>query len=107
MVEALKRGENILVFPEGTFTRNAGLNAFHFGAFMAASKANVPLVVAGLRGTRLALRDESWILRRIAIAFEVGEMLKPTGSDWTATILMSANARKLMIPLTGEFDAAI
>lgn len=107
IVEALERGENVLVFPEGTFSRNAGLNAFHLGAFMAASKANVPLVVGGLRGTRLALRDESWILRRIEIAFEVGEILKPTGNDWTATVLLSANARKSMIPLTGEFDAAI
>ena len=64
----------------------------------------------GLAGCMLIARKyRRWTipLAIVAIAFEVGEMLKPTGSDWTATILMSANARKLMIPLTGEFDAAI
>jgi len=105
MTAALVRGENILVFPEGTFSRDPGLRAFHSGAFMAAAKANVPMVVAGLRGTRLALRDETWLPRRTAIACEIGEILQPAGNDWAATVRLSTAARKRMAPLTGEFDA--
>jgi 1-acyl-sn-glycerol-3-phosphate acyltransferase len=104
MAAALLRGEHLLVFPEGTFSREPGLKPFHAGAFMAAARADVPVVVAGLRGTRAALRDETWLPRRNPIAFEIGKLLRPAGRDWAATALMRAAARKSMVPLSGEFD---
>lgn len=104
MTAALLRGENLLVFPEGTFSREAGLKPFHAGAFAAAAQAKVPLVVAGLRGTRNAMRDESWLPRRVPIAFEVGPSLLPSGGDWSAIAQTRAAARKAMVPLSGEFD---
>ena len=104
MAAALLRGESLLVFPEGTFSREAGLKPFHAGAFAAAAKADVPLVVAGLRGTRSAMRDETWLPHRTPIAFEVGPVLKPSGRDWSAIARMRAAARKAMVPLSGEFD---
>lgn len=104
MVSALVRGENLLVFPEGTFSRETGLKPFHAGAFVAAAKANTPIVVAGLRGTRTALRDETWLPHRVPIAFEVGPVLMPSDPDWAATARIRAVARKAMAPLSGEFD---
>lgn len=50
-IDALKRRENILVFPEGGFRPEPGLNSFHPGAFVAATKTNSPVVIAALRGT--------------------------------------------------------
>lgn len=104
MAAALLRGDNLLVFPEGTFSREAGLKPFHAGTFVAAAKAGAPVVVAGLRGARTALRDETWWPRRVPIAFEVGQALVPPGRDWAAAAQMSAAARKAMVPLSGEFD---
>jgi 1-acyl-sn-glycerol-3-phosphate acyltransferase len=104
MAAALLRGENLLVFPEGTFSREAGLKPFHAGAFAAAAQARVPLVVAGLRGTRSAMRDETWLPHRVPIAFEVGSALLPSGDDWSAIARTRAAARKAMVPLSGEFD---
>lgn len=104
MLAALRQGENLLVFPEGTFSREAGLKPFHAGAFVAAARADAPLVVAGLRGTRAAMRDETWLPRRVPIAFEIGPLLMSSGRDWAATARMRATARKAMVTLSGEFD---
>jgi 1-acyl-sn-glycerol-3-phosphate acyltransferase len=106
MAAALMRGEQLVVFPEGTFNRAPGLQAFHAGAFAAAAKANAPVVAAGLRGTRSALRDETWLPRRSPIAFEVGPVRMPLGRDWAAVAGMRSAVRKAMVPLSGEFDAA-
>jgi acyl carrier protein len=107
MVGALERKENLVVFPEGTFRREAGLRPFHAGAFLAAARANVPVVTAGLRGMRAVLRAETWLPRRGPIEFDIGAVLMPTGRDWSAAARMSAMARTAMVPLSGEFDSAI
>ena len=103
MAAALQRGENIVVFPEGTFSREAGLMSFHSGAFIAAARAAAPVVVSGLRGTRAALRAGTWLPRRVPIEFEVGQALAPTGPDWSATVRLSIAARAAMSTLCGEF----
>lgn len=103
MAEALRRGENLVVFPEGSFSREAGLKPFHSGAFMAAAVAAAPLVVAGLRGTRAALRDGTWWPRHVPIAFEVGPVLAPSGPGWRAAVGLSLTVRTAMSALCGEF----
>lgn len=105
MAAALGRGESLLVFPEGTFSREAGLKPFHAGAFAAAAKAKVPLVVAALRGTRAALRDETWRPRPTLLEFEVGTTLAPLPSNWNAIMQAAAAARAEMAALSGEFAA--
>jgi len=103
MAAALGRGENIVVFPEGTFRREVGLKPFHSGAFIAAAKAGVPIAVGGLRGTRAALRSGTWLPRRSVIEFKVGQAFAPAGADWSATVRASAAARAAMAALCGEF----
>ena len=103
MTAALKRGENVVVFPEGTFRREAGLRPFHAGAFIAAAKAGAPVVAAGLRGTRDALRDGTWLPRHVAITLEIGDTLATAGDDWSATVRASAAARSAVSALCGEY----
>src|SRR5712671_2298991 len=55
--EALRRGESVFVFPEGTFTAQSGLRPFHLGAFKAAIAAQREIVPIALEGTRRILRD--------------------------------------------------
>ncbi|MGE5650431.1 MAG: AMP-binding protein [Bacillota bacterium] len=103
MAAALQRGESIVVFPEGTFSREAGLMPFHSGAFIAAARAAAPVVVSGLRGTRAALRAGTWRPHRFPIEFEVGQAFTPSGPDWSATVQLSIAARAAMSTLCGEF----
>lgn len=106
LAAALRRGSNLVVFPEGAVSSEPGLQPFHSGAFVAAAKANVPIVVAALRGVRTALRLGSWLPRRADIVLEIGPVLNPHGIDPAALAQLSAAARSAMLPLTGEPDAA-
>lgn len=104
MTLALRRRKNLLIFPEGGFIPEPGLRPFHSGAFVAAANAGVPVVVAGLRGARSALRPRTWLPRRVGIALEIGPALTPSGNDPHAIARLSAAARNAMAPLAGEFD---
>jgi 1-acyl-sn-glycerol-3-phosphate acyltransferase len=105
LIAALQRGESLVVFPEGGFGPEPGLKAFHSGAFAAAANASVPVVVAGLRGARAALRPGTWLPRRVGITLEIGPTLTPDGSDRIAIAQLKAAARAAMLTLCGETDA--
>jgi 1-acyl-sn-glycerol-3-phosphate acyltransferase len=100
----LARGKNIVIFPEGGIRPEPGLNAFHHGAFVAAAQAEVPVVIAALRGTRQALRLGTWLPRRTAIELEIGPVFMPAGQDCASIARLQDAARKAMLPLTGEDD---
>jgi 1-acyl-sn-glycerol-3-phosphate acyltransferase len=106
VVAALRRGENLVIFPEGTFSREAGLKPFRMGAFVAAARAGVPMVASGLRGTRLVLRDMTWIPRFGQMQFEIGETFLPESTDWAAAVALRDATRKEMLRLCGEHDLA-
>ncbi|HJU71267.1 MAG TPA: lysophospholipid acyltransferase family protein [Paucimonas sp.] len=105
MIAAVLRGENLVVFPEGGITSEAGLKPFHSGVFVAAANAQVPIVVAGLRGARTALRLGTWLPRHSAIHLEIGPTLIPAGKDPSALLQLRTEAHRAMEPLSGESDA--
>ena len=66
-----REGRVLVVFPEGTFTRQAGLLEFFTGAFKIASEADLPVYPGVLRGTRSMLRSDQWFPRRGRIEVEI------------------------------------
>jgi 1-acyl-sn-glycerol-3-phosphate acyltransferase len=106
LTAALRHGESLAVFPEGGFAREAGLKPFHSGAFVAAANAGVPVVVAGLRGTRTALPLGTWLPRRAAITLEIGPTFMPSGTDADSLLELNRAARVAMVPLSGEFETS-
>ncbi|MBI4740471.1 MAG: AMP-binding protein [Betaproteobacteria bacterium] len=104
LVAALARGEKLVMFPEGTFTREAGLRPFRMGAFVAAGRAATPVLACGLRGTRGVLRDESWMPRHGHLEFEFGRPLEARGNGWESAARLRDLARAQMLALCGEHD---
>ena len=104
LVAALQAGQSLVVFPEGTFSREAGLRYFRMGAFVASTKSGLPIATAVLRGTRAVLRDKTWLPRHGKFEFELGATLVPTADDWQATVRLRDQARSQILALCGEPD---
>lgn len=50
-VERLKEGYSVIIFPEGTRSKNGKVNEFKKGSFKIATKAKVPIVPVSIDGT--------------------------------------------------------
>ena len=104
MVDAAKEGASLIVFPEGTLTRNTGLMGFRTGAFQAAAQAGIPVIPVALRGVRSVLRDGTWYLRRAAVLVHIGAPIAPEGSDWAAAVRLRDSTRAEILRHCGEPD---
>jgi 1-acyl-sn-glycerol-3-phosphate acyltransferase len=102
--QALRRGESVFIFPEGTFTAQAGVRAFHLGAFKAAIAAQRPVVPVALDGTRRALRDGTWLPRPARIKVTICPPILPQSdaSDWHEIVRVRDAARETIGRYSGE-----
>ncbi|HYW75281.1 MAG TPA: AMP-binding protein [Gammaproteobacteria bacterium] len=105
VLRALEAGQPIAFFPEGTFTRSAGLRAFHMGAFVAAARASVSVVPIALRGTRSIMRGAEWFPRPGTVTVSVGPPLVPGGASWDDALDLRERARSFILSECGEPDA--
>jgi 1-acyl-sn-glycerol-3-phosphate acyltransferase len=101
-VEALRAGDNVLFFPEGTFEAATGLRPFRLGAFQAAVEAGVGVVPIAVTGARRALRGETAIPRRGELSVTIGEPLRAEGTDWAATLRLRDAAADWIAARCGE-----
>ena len=95
---AVRRGESVLVFPEGTFTPQDGVRPFHLGAFKAAVHAHCPVVPMALRGTRELLRDGTYLPRRVPVTLTICPPLEPANvgetGEWKEMVRLRDAARE-------------
>jgi acyl carrier protein len=99
-----KEGRLFVFFPEGTFTRRAGLLGFYMGAFKVAADANLPVVSGILRGVRTLLRGDQWFPRRTGIDVVIEPPIQPVAADFTAMLALRDAARAAMLKHVGEPD---
>jgi 1-acyl-sn-glycerol-3-phosphate acyltransferase len=104
LAAAVRGGTSLIVFPEGTLLRHAGLMPFRAGAFQTAAQAAAPVVPVALRGVRSVLRDETWYLRRSPIRVTIGAPIAPEGEDWNAAVKLRDRVRAEILRHCGEPD---
>jgi 1-acyl-sn-glycerol-3-phosphate acyltransferase len=80
---ALKRGESIVIYPEGTFTAMAGIRPFQLGAFKASVDSQRPICPVSVRGARQVLRDKTRLPRRgnVTITFNPLIFANPSAGE--------------------------
>jgi fatty-acyl-CoA synthase len=102
--QTLRRGESVFVFPEGTFTAQAGVRAFQLGAFKAAIATGRPVVPVALDGTRRVLRDGAWLPRPARITVTICPPVFPQSdaSDWHEIVRVRDEAREIIGRYAGE-----
>jgi 1-acyl-sn-glycerol-3-phosphate acyltransferase len=99
-----KQGRLLVFFPEGTFTRRAGLTEFYLGAFKIAAEAELPIIPGALSGTRSMLRADQWFPRWSPISAYIGEPVQPSGTDFTSVLQLRSKVRDVTLRHCGEPD---
>jgi 1-acyl-sn-glycerol-3-phosphate acyltransferase len=97
-------GRLLVVFPEGTFTRQPGLLEFFTGAFKIASEAGLPVYPGVLRGTRSILRSDQWFPRWGRVDVQMLEAFTPEGADFAAILRLRDAVRAAVLAHCGEPD---
>ena len=103
-IAAASRARLLVVFPEGTFTRRAGLSGFFLGGFKIATEAELPVIPGVLRGTRSMLRSGQWFPRRTPISIDIGDPVRPIGKEFTAVLRLRDSIRQVILARCGEPD---
>jgi 1-acyl-sn-glycerol-3-phosphate acyltransferase len=101
---AAKERRLLVFFPEGTFTRRAGLSGFYLGAFKVAAQAKLPIVPGILRGTRSMLRSDQWFPRWSPISVTIERPIEPTGTEFGDVVQLRDAARSVILAGCGEPD---
>jgi 1-acyl-sn-glycerol-3-phosphate acyltransferase len=104
LIDLANEGRVLVFFPEGTFTRRAGLSEFYLGAFRVAAEAHLPIFPGIIRGTRSLLRADQWFPQRTDVSVEIGEPITPSGQDFKSVLQLRDNARRIMLSRCGEPD---
>ncbi|BBL70454.1 AMP-binding protein [Methylogaea oryzae] len=112
LAESARQGRSLLYFPEGTFTRAAGLLPFRMGAFQAAAQGGLPVVPVAIKGTRDMLRDGTWFPRRGTLTVTVGESIdtpalrerEGLADEWQLALRLRDLSREQVLRHCGEPD---
>jgi fatty-acyl-CoA synthase len=102
---ALERGESVAIYPEGTFTAEAGLRPFQLGAFKAAVDSGRPVCPVAVRGARRILRDGTYLPRPGSVTLTFGPLLFPnhsSGDDWREIVRLRDETRGVIAKNSGE-----
>lgn len=99
----LERGVSVLLFPEGTRSRDGEIHDFKAGAFKLATELNIPVVPIVIHGTRdLIPRGTRLLGRRVEVVVKIGTPRLPIGKDASSIEAFSENVRSEMITSLNE-----
>ena len=94
MVETLRAGRSLLVYPEGRRSRREGLLPFRLGAFRAAVASGRPVVPIAVSGTDVIVASDRRVLRRGRIEVTIHEPIAPLGLDRSEMVRLRQRARE-------------
>ncbi|HEY7472582.1 MAG TPA: lysophospholipid acyltransferase family protein [Gemmatimonadota bacterium] len=104
----IRSGVSVLVFPEGTRSRDGTLHPFKKGGFMLALKAGVPVVPVVVLGTGAIMEKGSLRVGRADVEVRIGPPIAVEGRGPESRDRLMAEVRRAMIDLgaTACEDAA-
>jgi 1-acyl-sn-glycerol-3-phosphate acyltransferase len=107
--EAARRiheGTSVMIFPEGTRTRDGKLGPFKKGGFHLAVDSGADIVPVGIRGSREVMPKGAMLIRRGEITVEMGEPIRTEGITNAERLALIERVREIVLSFTGQEDAA-
>jgi 1-acyl-sn-glycerol-3-phosphate acyltransferase len=75
----IRSGQSVVIFPEGTRTRDGRLRPFKKGGFRLAIDSGVEIVPIAIKGTRAVMPRGSALIRAGKVSVEIGEPIPTAG----------------------------
>lgn len=95
-VGMISQGKSLLVFPEGSRSRDGKVGEFKTGVFLAAIRAHVPVVPITIHGSRYVLPPHSWHIRPGTITLHVAAPIATDGLHKHQAEDLAARLRNLI-----------
>lgn len=102
--EKVKRGNRIMIFPEGTRSRTGELLPFKKGLFHLCVKTGVPIVPIYIKGSYGILRPDSLFIRPASVCVKVGPEMPTAGHSVDKLEKIMDELRNRIVALHDEID---
>jgi len=102
VTDALRAGQALLFFPEGTFLRPPEVRPFRLGAFKSAADVGCPVVPVAIRGTRAILPAGAWLPRPGSVSVSFAAPIAPEQGHWRDIVRLRDRARAEISRGAGE-----
>ena len=104
IVKAAQGGQSLAFFPEGTFREKPGVGRFRPGAFVAATRGQMPVVPVAISGTRAMLRSGRILPRPRAVRIEILPVIETDDTAFDNHRLLAEEARRRVLSALDEPD---
>ena len=100
--QRIRSGQSVVIFPEGTRTRDGRLGAFKKGGFHLAMESGAAIVPVAIRGSREVMPRGSALIRAGSGQLEVGEPIPTAGVAASDRDALIARSRGRVAAMLGE-----
>ncbi len=100
--EYVRKGQSLMIFPEGTFTSKPGLLSFKLGAFKVAVDTQTPVCPVAIKGSRRIFTGTSMLLHPGVVRVTFCSKLKPSSHDFKEVAALSLKAKEAISEHCGE-----
>lgn len=104
IVKAAQDGQSLAFFPEGTFVEEPGVGRFRPGAFVAATRGEMPVVPIAISGTRDMMPSGNMLPRPRRLTIDILEPIPTSHAAFSDHRELAQEARRRVLAVLGEPD---
>ncbi len=105
--EFVNRKRSIVIFPEGTRSRDGGIGSFKKGGFHLAIKAKAKIIPMGIWGTINVLPKGSWLIKPGRVCIHIGEPIDASKYSYETMNELMESVRTSITSLTEKSKAML
>ena len=104
IVRAAQEGQSLGFFPEGTFIKEPGVGRFRPGAFVAATRGELPVVPIAIGGSRYVMPAGRLLPRRGPLTIDILPAIAPGDPDYATSRGLAEASRQRILAVLDEPD---